>query len=246
MSERAPYSRVYWSIVDDPKLAAIYDSNDHLATWLRLLMLADGQWPASSPVPATARRASVAALVDAGLVDIIPGGRFRIHGLDAERGRRRDAARTGTKRDPNGDQTGPEREQRPGPKTRRDETSLDEQGARDPWDDPEREAVTWLARHGCALQPHSGYYRHLVTMVENHGINAVVGMFDRLAEAGTKHGDVKGFVFVTRDELDKRTRPDLREVAKAEREAEGEITRQRERERTQKYLAELRAIGGEP
>ncbi len=122
MSERAPYSRVYWAIVDDPKFASIYDNNDHLATWLRLLMQADGQWPASCPVPASARKASVTALADAGLIDFVSGGRFRIHGLDAERGRRRDAARTPPKRAPDGDQTGPERDLRPGPKTRQDET----------------------------------------------------------------------------------------------------------------------------
>lgn len=110
MSERAPYSRVYWAIADDPKFASIYDDNDHLATWLRLLLQADGQWPASAPVPASARKGSVKALVDAGLVDLVSGGRFRIHGLDAERGRRREAARTGPVRLPSATQTGTERD----------------------------------------------------------------------------------------------------------------------------------------
>lgn len=126
MSERAPYSRVYWDIVDDPKFGTIFDNNDHLATWLRLLMQADAQWPASSAVPATARKASVKALSDAGLIDLVPGGRFRVHGLDAERGRRREAARTGTKREPDGGPTGTGRPWTTGPKPSLAEPRQDE------------------------------------------------------------------------------------------------------------------------
>jgi hypothetical protein len=229
--------------VDDPKFASIYDDDRHLATWLRLLIAADATWPASPHIPGNVRKASVAALVDAGLVDLGTGYRFRIHGLDAERGRRRDAARTGTGRSPNGTQTGTRRVQRPGPKTRRDETSLDEQDARDPWDDAEGEAITWLAKHGCALQPSSGYYRNLVTMVEHHGINAIIGMFDRLAAAGIKDGDVKGYVFGAKDALDQQSRPSLTALAKEDRADEDAAAHRRERERTQKYLTELRAIG---
>ena len=122
VSERAPYSRVYWAISDDPKFASVYDDNDHLATWLRLLMMADALWPASAQIPANARKASVKALADAELIDFVAGGRFRVHGLDAERGRRREAARTGTKRDPDGTPTGPERVSNTGPKPRQAET----------------------------------------------------------------------------------------------------------------------------
>lgn len=88
MGDRAPYSRVYWAIVDDPKFASIFDDNHHVATWLRLLLIADQAWPASASVPATARKSSIAALVTAGIVDPQSGGRYRVHGLDAERTRR--------------------------------------------------------------------------------------------------------------------------------------------------------------
>lgn len=93
MTERA-YCRVYYTIKDDPKFEGIREDDHHLAAWLRLLMAADAIWPASPDLPASARKASVKALVDAGIVDILPGGRYRIHGLDAERGTRRDNART--------------------------------------------------------------------------------------------------------------------------------------------------------
>jgi hypothetical protein len=85
VSERAPYSRVYWSIIDDPKFESIYCVDAHLAAWLRLLLIADQAHPASAHLPATLRRPSITALVNVGLVDLLPGGRYRIHGLSAER-----------------------------------------------------------------------------------------------------------------------------------------------------------------
>jgi hypothetical protein len=83
-----PYSRVYWRIVDDERFADIYGSDAHLAAWLRLLLGADQAWPASAAIPASVRRASVKALADCGLVELRPGGFYRIHGLEAERSRR--------------------------------------------------------------------------------------------------------------------------------------------------------------
>jgi hypothetical protein len=105
MSDRAAYSRVYWSIVDDERFAEVYDSDPALACWLRLLLVADMAWPASAPIPSTARKSSVALLVKVGLVELQTGGRYRIHGLDAERNKRRLAAtRNRLNRDPDGDQ----------------------------------------------------------------------------------------------------------------------------------------------
>jgi hypothetical protein len=135
MSERAPYSRVYWAIIDDEKFKSIYDDNNHLASWMRLLLIADQAWPASAHMPANVRRASVAALSKAELIDLLEGGRYRIRGLDAERARRRMAAT----RDPIGVQPGPKRDpdglRTPGlsrDEVRRDETRKAEQGATDP------------------------------------------------------------------------------------------------------------------
>lgn len=145
MSERAAYSRVYWSIVDDPKFATIYDDDRHLATWLRLLLIADQAHPASAPIPANCRKVSIAALADAGLIDLGAGHRFRVHGLDVERERRRLAATSrGASRDhsvttrgPNGIQTRDVR--RDENETRRDETTR----ATD-WDDGRVDLETFL------------------------------------------------------------------------------------------------------
>lgn len=114
MSDRQPYSRVYWSIRTDPKFVDVYGDDRHLATWLRLLIAAEATWPAPADVPASARKASLAALSEAQLIDLLPGGMFQMHGLDAERKRRADAARTGANirydRTANGMQTQPKRD----------------------------------------------------------------------------------------------------------------------------------------
>jgi hypothetical protein len=87
-----PYVRVYQTIVDDPKFALVFDNDHHLATWLRLLMHADASWPHAVPIPASARKSSVQTLVEVGIIDVA-AGRYRIHGLDAERQRRSDRGR---------------------------------------------------------------------------------------------------------------------------------------------------------
>ena len=87
MSER-PYSRVYWSIVDDPDFESVFGNDAALATWLRLLIVADGTWPATAPLPRNVRAAPLKLLVDHGLISILPGDRYRVKGLDAERQRR--------------------------------------------------------------------------------------------------------------------------------------------------------------
>ena len=92
MSERAPYSRVYWGIVDDPKFDSIFDDDHHLAAWLRLLLAADQAHPASASIPVGVRRSSVDALEAARLIRVT-GRRFRLVGLDAEREKRSESAR---------------------------------------------------------------------------------------------------------------------------------------------------------
>ena len=248
MSERAPYSRVYWSIVDDPKFATIYDDDRHLATWLRLLLVADQAHPASAPIPHGVRKVSLTALVDAGLVDLGTGHRYRIRGLDAERARRKAFATSrppsggdsGTERDPNGFHT---------KGLRRDEGSKDEVSRDEPtrarddlWSDPEGEALVWLARHGCDVRPGNGYHQKLVVAVERHGVNAVIGMMDRLAAAGTRNGDIKGFLFGAIDALDARDRPKLSELEAQDRAEERDADFARRVARTRERNAGMRAV----
>lgn len=91
-AQQDPYVRVYYRIVDDPKFADVFDHDARLATWLRLLLLADGTYPAPAPIPFGVNKAALNHLVAVGLVDLEPGSRFRIHGMEAERGVRGERA----------------------------------------------------------------------------------------------------------------------------------------------------------
>jgi hypothetical protein len=83
------YVRVYYSILDDPKFADVYPDVVRLGTWLRLLMVADNAWPQPAPMPRNVDPDALAFLADVGLIDLLPGDLYRVHGMDAERMRRR-------------------------------------------------------------------------------------------------------------------------------------------------------------
>ena len=135
MGDRAPYSRVYWSVMEDPKFDGIREDPRHLGSWTLLLIVADMAWPAPAFPPPAIPKASMKALVDAGLIDPLSGGRFRLHGLDAERSWRQNAARSGTKRDPSGNHSGPERTpELPLAEQSRDETEKSQAEQGDPLD----------------------------------------------------------------------------------------------------------------
>lgn len=84
---------MYHEAVDDPKFIDVWDNDARLAAWVRLLVAADLAWPQSATIPRSAKKAAIAALVIAGLIDLVDRDRFRVHGLDAERkGRNEHAA----------------------------------------------------------------------------------------------------------------------------------------------------------
>lgn len=110
VTDRAPYSRIYWSVLEDAKFDDIRADMRHFGAWSLMLVVADMSYPAPAFIPPTVPRKSLEALTQAGLVDVLTGHRYRIHGLDAERTRRAaSASRQGPKRDPVGTQAGPER-----------------------------------------------------------------------------------------------------------------------------------------
>lgn len=87
--------RVYYSIRDDEKFDEVYPDDAKLACWLRLLLDADAAYPAPASLPRSVKARPLAALVAAGLVDLLPGDMFRLHGMEAERNRRAEAGRAG-------------------------------------------------------------------------------------------------------------------------------------------------------
>jgi len=94
-ADTSEYVRVYLAIRDDPRFATVYGDNDRLATWLRLLMEADAVWPAPAPVPRAVDEQALAALVDVGIIELLPLDHYRVHGLNAERERRSSQGRPG-------------------------------------------------------------------------------------------------------------------------------------------------------
>jgi hypothetical protein len=115
--------------------------------------------------------------------------------------------------------------------------------APDPFDAPETPVLTWLAQHGCYIHPGNGYHRNLVTATDRHGSDAILAMLERLASAGMKPGDTKGYLFGAIDALDAAGRPKLADIDKAAREEAEDRTHQARLARTQRELAALR---GEP
>lgn len=88
-----PYVRVYYRIIGDERFANVYDDDAALALWLRLLLAADAIYPAPASFPRRIRAVPLKKLVDAGLIEVLNGDRYVVHGLNGERGRRQDQAR---------------------------------------------------------------------------------------------------------------------------------------------------------
>lgn len=93
MSDRRPYSRVYWEVMDDEKFDGVREDVRLFGSWSLLLVVADMAWPSPAFVPPTVPKAALAVLSERGLVDLMPGHRFKLRGLAAERTRRSDSAR---------------------------------------------------------------------------------------------------------------------------------------------------------
>jgi hypothetical protein len=85
-----------WVRVYDDDLRRDYPQVWHddraLATWLRLLSIADKMWPTIPELPRAVRPAALSTLTECGLVEILPEHCYRIRGHDAERTKRRNAA----------------------------------------------------------------------------------------------------------------------------------------------------------
>jgi hypothetical protein len=189
------YIRVYYSVLDDPKFETIYEDDHHLATWLRLLMTADQVWPADAPLPASARPASVKALVSAGLVDALPRAYYRIHGLNAERIRRSDAARKAAEArwhnagnaDASAAQSGNDASHTPAESEVRDPSPRSEGGSADASRPPTRRqlVMAWLTEHGYG-EPSGWAHKPFGEMVRVIEPDELIALFDRARLDGVK------------------------------------------------------------
>lgn len=89
------YSRLYHRF--RAEFPTIYADDACLAAWVRLLLVADASWPMRPPLPRSVKPRALRELVAVGLV-ILDGDAYTVRGLDAERSRRRDAARVGAQK----------------------------------------------------------------------------------------------------------------------------------------------------
>jgi hypothetical protein len=94
-AQKDPYVRVYSSIITDERFATVYPDAAALGTWLQLLLVADGTYPAPAPIPRRVSDRNLGVLVDAGLIELCENDHYRIHGLEAEREKIRSSARVG-------------------------------------------------------------------------------------------------------------------------------------------------------
>ena len=90
MSER-PFARVYY--VDLQRdYPSVWDDDEALATWLRLLAHADALWPISPYIPHGTNPTGLTRLRRKGLVSL-RNGRYNVKGYEVERGARSDHAK---------------------------------------------------------------------------------------------------------------------------------------------------------
>jgi hypothetical protein len=192
-----PYSRVYWTVLDDKKFDPIRADMRLFGSWALMLVIADMAYPAPAFVPPTVSRASLKALVDVKLVEILPAHMYRIVGLKKEREQRSERGRKGAdaRWSGNADAMHPQSVSSNATglldetSTRRDEQRLDEneQPARDGLPNLNRDAIRLLEdRTGrpwsLAGDKQLGEYDRLVG---DHGLAAVGGAFDAVAQGKT-------------------------------------------------------------
>lgn len=88
-----PYSRFYWRFRDE--YAAIYADKETYGWWMTLLANAEGAHPSAAELPRRIKARCLSALVDAELVELLPGERYRLKGVAAEMERRSKQGKAG-------------------------------------------------------------------------------------------------------------------------------------------------------
>lgn len=213
MSDRK-YSRVYWSVKNDDRFVGIYRNDAHFATWVRLLMAADAVWPHPADLPRRAKPSSVKALVDAGIIELLPNDMYRVHGLDRERTSRGDAAAVGARKRWDSERNANALQTESDTNAIRDETRRDEPNQDEPY------VVAWFNVTGRAPSPLQR--QKLYELYDRHHVEWLVDNLPRTCDC---HGrDPLGHAF----DADTAWRRAETERVKAE---EAAVRREKERQR---------------
>ena len=236
MSERAPYSRVYWSVMDDPKFDGIRENARHLGSWLLLLIVADMAYPAPAFVPSTVPKASLRVLTECGLIDAMSGGRFRVHGLASERGMRSDTGRNASaSRWQSVRNAKPILDKQSIDETRRDEHT------REGLPNLDRPAIAVLEERTGELASQAGERQlsEYDRLVGRHGLVAVTAAFDGVSNG--KPMTARQLVWAAMKVLEPFVDP--KSVAQTERAEEQDAAHRRRVAATQRELRALREVG---
>jgi hypothetical protein len=81
----ADYTRIYHTVLDDPKFEGVYDDDRAWAWYVRLLIAADSTYPAPAPLPRRLPDDVLEVLVDREIIVVVRGDMYRVKALQAER-----------------------------------------------------------------------------------------------------------------------------------------------------------------
>jgi hypothetical protein len=181
--------------MDDPKFDGVRDDVRLMGSWLSMLIAADMAYPTPAYIPPPVPKSAIRRLVEAGLVDLLDGHRFRIHGLDAEREKRRALATTrgpsGTRpvtvRYPDGDQAEAEQS--------RDEAKA--QAPRDPADIywsltgkyPTDKVLSWVDDLTAKYGPEATIRAVVKAHTEDRATSTLLGRAQDVLRAGARELD---------------------------------------------------------
>lgn len=193
------YSRLYHSILADPKFATVYPDDRAWALYTRLLMAADAAWPTRVALPRSAGKYAIGVLLEAGVI-ALTGDLVTIPALAKERAHRYGKKGTGRLRYPSDSPPKPEPDRSdvgedsespvddsesvggprahvrsPSPSDSISD-SMKQDRARD---DPEWPVLSYLASVGAAVDPNgNGIHRKVIDLVRRRGAPAVMAALE--------------------------------------------------------------------
>lgn len=195
MTDPGPYSRIYWTVLDDKKFDTIRSDMRHFGAWSLMLVIADMAYPAPAFIPPTVSKASTKALVDAGLIDLLPARMYRIRGLKKEREQRSERGKAGATARWSGNATGMRTHSERTATGMLDETRRDEKETRQEVDedeptrapdlgpsDEEKSIFQAIAEAGAHIRPESGMGQRVIRLIARRGVEAVGAELVRLVE----------------------------------------------------------------
>lgn len=189
------YSRLYHSILDDPKFATVYPDDRAWALYTRLLMAADAAWPTRVAMPRSAGKYAIRILVEAEVITLA-GDLVTIPALSKERAHRYGKGK-GRPRYPSDETPTPESNRSEVGETSDSVRNVSEAHARAcvspssssslsdsqkhdrASDDPEWPVLSYLASIGAAVDPNgNGIHRKVIDLVRRRGVSAVMATLE--------------------------------------------------------------------